>query len=260
MRFCSLYSGSSGNCLYVEGSYGKILVDAGLSGIKISSALKEIDVSIQEVNGILITHDHSDHIKGAGILSRKYNIPLYLNEGTWNIIKDQVGKVKDENVKIFDSSKSFDIEDLHIKPFPINHDASEPVGFAVYCEKNKVSIVTDTGTVDEVIYSHVMESDLLVMESNHDVNMLMAGRYPYFLKKRIQGDLGHLSNECAAEIIVSLAEQGLNRVVLAHLSDENNFPQLALETTMNQLRANKMEDEISVEVASRYTRSNIYNL
>ncbi|SHE44081.1 MBL fold metallo-hydrolase [Alkalibacter saccharofermentans] len=260
MKFCSLYSGSSGNSLYVEGSHGRVLIDAGLSGIKISTALKQIESDINTIKGILVSHDHSDHVKGIGVLSRKYDIPLYMNEGTWNAVKDQIGKVKDDNIRLFENEKPIEIEDLIIKAFSIHHDAADPVGFSISSNKTKVSIVTDTGMMDEYIYESIKGSDLVVMESNHDVNMLMAGRYPYFLKKRVAGDKGHLSNECAADTVVKLAVEGLEKVVLAHLSEENNFPQLAMETTNNKLREHKLDDCVCVEVACRFSPGNIYNL
>lgn len=260
MKFCSLYSGSSGNSLYVEGSHGKILVDAGLSGIKISAALKQIGSDINTIKGIFVSHDHSDHVKGIGVLSRKYNIPLYMNEGTWYGVKGNIGKVKEDNIRLFENGGLIEVEDLLVKTFSIHHDAADPVGFSITSNKTKVSIVTDTGIMDEVIYDNIKGSDLVVMESNHDVNMLMAGRYPYFLKKRVAGDKGHLSNECAADTVVRLAQDGLDKVVLAHLSEENNFPQLAMETTSNKLREHKLDDCVCVEVAGRFSPSNMYNL
>jgi phosphoribosyl 1,2-cyclic phosphodiesterase len=260
MKFCSLYSGSSGNSLYVEGSHGKILVDAGLSGIKISTALKQIGSDINTIKGIFVSHDHSDHVKGIGVLSRKYDIPLYMNEGTWNGIKGNIGKVKEDNIRLFENGGLIEVEDLLVKTFSIHHDAADPVGFSITSNKTKVSIVTDTGIMDEVIYDNIKGSDLVVMESNHDVNMLMAGRYPYFLKKRVAGNKGHLSNECAADTVVRLAQEGLEKVVLAHLSEENNFPQLAMETTSNKLREHKLDDCVCVEVAGRFSPSNMYNL
>lgn len=252
MKFCSLYSGSSGNSMYVEGTHGKVLVDAGLSGIRILTALKSIGVDPTELSGILVTHDHSDHIKGIGILSRKLNIPLYMNEDTWFAVKDCIGSVREENIRLVEPYRPFFVEDLWIHPFSLHHDAADPMGYSLCSDKKKVSIVTDTGMLDETMYESIRCSDLVVMESNHDVNMLMAGPYPYFLKKRVAGDQGHLSNDTAAEVIIRLAEEGLQRVVLAHLSQENNFPLLALETTRNKLKERSLEYQVSVEVAARY--------
>jgi phosphoribosyl 1,2-cyclic phosphodiesterase len=252
MKFCSLYSGSSGNSMYVEGTHGRILVDAGLSGIKITTAMRTIGADPTQLCGILVTHDHSDHIKGVGILSRKFNIPLYMNEATWLVAKDQIGLVRDEHLRIVETNQPFFIEDLWIHPFSLHHDAADPMGFSISSEKKKISIVTDTGMLDESMYGCIRSSDLVVMESNHDVNMLMAGPYPYFLKKRVAGDRGHLSNETAAQVIIRLVEEGLTKVVLAHLSQENNFPQLALETTRSRLKEKGMDEIVSVEVAARY--------
>lgn len=260
MKFCSLFSGSSGNSMYVAGSHGRVLVDAGLSGIKIRTALQCIEEDPTELNGILVTHDHSDHVKGIGILSRKFDLPLYMNEATWHAVKDQIGRVRDENIRLVEPDKPFSIEDLWIEPFRLYHDAADPMGFSITSEKKKVSIVTDTGVLDEDMYQSIRSSDLVVMESNHDVNMLMAGPYPYFLKKRVAGDHGHLSNESAAEVVIRLAQEGLTNVVLAHLSQENNFPQLALETTKNKLKEEGLDRTVSVEVAARYEPGKLHIL
>lgn len=260
MKFCSLYSGSSGNSMYVEGTHARVLVDAGLSGIKITTALQSIEADPTKLNGILVTHDHSDHIKGIGILSRKFDLPLYMNHATWQAVKDQIGKLKDENICLIEADKPFSIEDLWIHPFGLYHDAADPMGYSISSEKKKVSIVTDTGILDDAMYGSIRSSDLVVMESNHDVNMLMAGPYPYFLKKRVAGDHGHLSNDTAAQVIIRLAEEGLRNVILAHLSQENNFPLLALETTRNKLKEKGLEETVSVEVAARFEPGNLYNL
>lgn len=252
MKFCSLYSGSSGNSMYIEGTHGRVLVDAGLSGIRITTAMQSIGANPSGLSGILVTHDHSDHIKGIGILSRKFNLPLYMNERTWKVAKDLIGPVREENLRLVEPNCPFAIEDLWIHPFSLHHDAADPMGFTLTSGKKKVSIVTDTGMFDQAMYDSIRLSDLVVMESNHDVNMLMAGPYPYFLKKRVAGDQGHLSNESAAEVVIRLAQEGLKKVVLAHLSQENNFPLLALETTKNRLKEHGLEYEVAVEVAGRY--------
>lgn len=262
MKFCSLYSGSSGNCLYVEEGDTKIIIDAGVSGKKIESALKTINVSAEEINGLLVTHDHIDHTKSLGVLSRRYNIPIYANNGTWAVARPSLGKLSDENIRVFKTMNTLCIGDLNIDSFPVVHDAGEPVGFSIHNGYKKISIITDTGIITDDIFTSISNSDLLFIESNHDVEILKLGRYPYYLKKRILGDHGHLSNDAAANTILQLVLKGLRKIVLAHLSEENNFPELAYETTTVLLRENNVSvgDEVNVEVASRFNPSSIYNL
>ncbi|MFZ7132886.1 MAG: MBL fold metallo-hydrolase [Eubacteriales bacterium] len=262
MKFCSLYSGSSGNCLYIEDEDTKIIIDAGLSGKKIESALKSIDISPLDIDALLVSHDHIDHTKGLGVLSRRYNIPIYANGGTWQAVRSSLGKLVEENIQVFNTHKIVNIGNLNIKPFPVVHDACEPVGFNIYNHNKKVSIITDTGMITEEILLHIKNSDLVLIESNHDIELLKVGRYPYYLKKRILSNYGHLSNEDAAKTILQLVKQGLRKVVLAHLSEENNFPELAYETTTSLLRENGIiiDKDVYVEVASRFKPSNVYNL
>ncbi|RBP62060.1 phosphoribosyl 1,2-cyclic phosphodiesterase [Alkalibaculum bacchi] len=261
MKFCSLYSGSSGNCSYLEDGDTKILIDAGVSGKRIEENLKKIQVNPQELTGLFLSHDHIDHTKGAGVLSRRYNIPIYANGGTWNAASTCLGKIRSENRVVFASDKELILNGLSILPFSISHDAGEPVGFSITNGKNKISIVTDTGEINGSIMKRIENSDLAVIESNHDVDMLKAGPYPYPLKRRILGDKGHLSNEVAASAILELVEKGLRRVLLAHLSDENNFPELAFETTSSLLTKNKIkiQKDVTLEVASRFTPSTVFS-
>lgn len=260
MKFCSLYSGSSGNCLYMEYKDTKIIIDAGVSGKKIEKSLESIGVSPRELNALLVTHDHIDHTKSLGVLSRRYNIPIYANEGTWKIVGAYLGKLMDENIRVFDTQREISIGSLNIKPFLVEHDAEEPVGFSISSEKNKVSIITDTGTITEEIFSNIKNSDLVLIESNHDVEMLKAGRYPYYLKRRVMGNKGHLSNSDAANTILQLVNEGLKKVLLAHLSEENNFPELAYETTASLLKENHIiiDKDVFIEVAPRHTPSSLH--
>ncbi|MPW25278.1 MBL fold metallo-hydrolase [Alkalibaculum sp. M08DMB] len=261
MKFCSLYSGSSGNCLFLEDNNTKILIDGGVSGKKIVENLKQIDVKPEEIDALLITHDHIDHTRGVGILSRRYNIPIYSNQGTWDIASKSLGKIAADNCIIFKSNNELCINGLSIMPFLIHHDAGEPVGFSITNGKQKIGIITDTGEVTEGILSNLQECDLVMIESNHDVQMLKVGRYPYYLKKRILSKIGHLSNEDAAEIILRLVNEGLNKVILAHLSEENNFPELAFETTSSLLTQNniKVQKDVVLEVASRFNPSTLFS-
>ncbi|MCT4618021.1 MAG: MBL fold metallo-hydrolase [Marinisporobacter sp.] len=264
LTFCSLASGSSGNCQYIESAEGCLLVDAGLSGKRIQQAMESIGKNMEKVQGILITHEHNDHIKGVGILSRRFNIPIYANNNTWRAMKGKLGKIDEENIRYFDTGEEFFIQDIKIKPYAISHDAIEPVGFSLYHDDAKVSIVTDTGYIPDTVKKEIQGSDLLMLESNHDVEMLKMGRYPWYLKKRVMGDEGHLSNETAGEIIAELVklDMPINNVLLGHLSKENNFPELAFETVKNVLSSQEIKIglDINVDLTYRDRVSSVYNI
>lgn len=262
MRFCSLASGSSGNCHLINDGEHSILIDAGLSGKQIENKIKEIDIDLKSLSAILVSHEHSDHICGVGVLSRRYNIPIYANEGTWTGMESKIGKIKDENIKYFKSNESFSIRDFNIKPYSISHDANEPVGFSIEKNKVKVSIATDLGYINEDIMEQIKDSNLVVLESNHDEEMLKAGSYPYYLKRRILSNFGHLSNEAAGNAIVDLVSRNVKSVLLAHLSRENNFPELAIATVKNILDNKKIivGKDINLDLVYRDRVSNVYEL
>lgn len=261
-RFCSLASGSSGNCQYIETGKVRILIDAGLSGKKIQQALELIEVDPKTINYILVTHEHSDHTKGVGILSRRFNLPIYANTNTWESMKKDIGKVKEENILTFKTEEHFEIADLGIEPFGIYHDAIEPVGYCIHYKNSKISLLTDTGCVDENIKKKIGKSDLLLIESNHNIEMVKTGRYPWPLKKRILGDLGHLSNEAAGEIISDVYTDEMKVVLLAHLSQENNFPELAYTTVSNIITESgiDLQKDVKLDMTYRHKPSNVYTL
>lgn len=256
--FCSIVSGSSGNCQFIQSGNTKLLVDAGLSGKKIQEGLSSIDIDPKEINGILITHEHSDHILGAGILSRRFDIPIYANQGTWEGMEKAIGKISDKNIMIIDN-KDFEIGNLGIQPFSVYHDSNDPFGYSFYCGNKKASILMDTGMVDENIVNTIKGSDILMIESNHDVDMLKVGSYPFFLKKRVLGKWGHLSNEDSGKIITEAITNDQATVILGHLSRENNFPELAYETVRSIVRGRDM-DSICLKVASRHQRTDLIKL
>ncbi|QNU66786.1 MBL fold metallo-hydrolase [Ruminiclostridium herbifermentans] len=253
VKFCSLFSGSSGNALFIGTETTKILIDAGLSGKRILEALCSIGENPSELSAILISHEHIDHVRGAGILSRKQDIPIYANESTWCAMECGLGPVKLENKVTFSTGKEFEIGDICVKPFSIPHDAAEPVGYSFFVQGKRITTATDIGHMNNEILSHIEGNDLLLIESNHDIEMLKMGPYPWHLKKRIMGDRGHLSNESCAEVIAYLAEKGGRRFILGHLSNENNFPELAYQTTINALNERKIAVgcDVTVEVALR---------
>jgi phosphoribosyl 1,2-cyclic phosphodiesterase len=261
MIFCPLYSGSSGNSIFIASEDTRILIDAGLPGKSIENALKEIGEEPQNIDGILITHEHSDHVKGVGVLSRKYNIPIYANEKTWQGMAGGIGNVKDHNIRIIDR-KSLNIKNMDIITYDIPHDAAAPLGYAVCAEGKKACVATDLGNFTEEVRKNIWDADIVLLESNHDVEMLKFGPYPYVLKRRVLSDIGHLSNEACGNAIVEIMTEKPKRVVLGHLSKTNNYPDLAYQTVLNILNDNKIKlgEDIFLSIADRNKPSSYINL
>jgi len=260
LKFCSLFSGSSGNSIFIGTDKTKILIDAGLSGKKITEALLSVGEDPANLNAILVSHEHDDHIRSLGILSRKYNIPVYANEMTWEALRGNIKGIDAKNIKYFEANKEFEICELGIKAFPVPHDANDPVGFCFFYGGKKITVATDIGHVTQQIRECIEGSYLLLLESNHDVKMLQVGNYPWWLKQRILGENGHLSNEVAAEVVADMAEKGTQHFLLGHLSKNNNFPQLAYQTTYNALTKRNIfpGKDITLEVAMRDSVSNVF--
>lgn len=254
MKFCPLFSGSSGNSILIASDEARILIDAGLPGKKIDEALKSIGENPQDLNGIFITHEHSDHIKGVGVLSRKFDIPIYACDQTWVAMESSIGKIKEHNIKVMDRRSTVEINDLSIKSFNIPHDAAAPDGYTVYSKGKQASVATDFGTFTQEIYDSIKDSEVILLESNHDVNMLKYGPYPYSLKRRILSEIGHLSNEDCGSAIVNIVKNSLGKkIVLGHLSNTNNHPDLAYQTVLNVLneRGIKQGEDIFLSMANR---------
>lgn len=241
MRLTSLFSGSSGNCLLVEEGYTKFLIDAGLSGIKIRNALCSIGVDPCEISAILVTHEHSDHIAGVGILSRKFNLPIYSNFETQNSMLPFLGTVKDENLRLFENYEPFEIGELRITAFESSHDAADPVGFRITDGNRTLVVATDIGTITPKIASNIFGAASVFIEANHDIKMLREGSYPYYLKQRILSERGHLSNEDCGLFCRELIENGTERVMLGHLSLENNTPNIAFDTVDGKISKHKIK-------------------
>ena len=240
MKFCSIASGSSGNCIYAGSSSSAVLVDAGISGKRIEAGLNEIGQTTKDLSGILVTHEHSDHIKGLGVLARRYEIPIYATKGTAGALRrmTQVGKIPE--------------------PFAISHDAAEPVGFRISHNGQSCAVATDMGCYDDYIKENLKELDVLLLESNHDLRMLQAGRYPYYLKKRIMGDQGHLSNESCGQLLCGLLHDQMKAVFLGHLSQENNYEALAYETVASEVTMGDnpyRASDFAISIAHRDQRS-----
>lgn len=252
MIFCSLYSGSSGNSIFVSGGNAKILIDAGLPGRNIENALKSIGESPTDIDAIFVTHEHIDHTKGVGVLSRRYDIPIYAKEPTWNSMAHSIGKIKEHNIKIMDSS-CICINDMDIINYKIPHDAASPCGYAIHAENKKICIATDLGYFSDEVKDSIEDANVVLLESNHDVEMLKFGPYPYSLKKRILSDIGHLSNEACGKAIVDITNDHHKTIVLGHLSKTNNYPDLAYMTVANILNENgiNINKDITLSLAKR---------
>ncbi len=224
-----LFSGSSGNSILVESREHAILVDAGVSGKRIVTALTERRKSISSIDAIFITHEHIDHIKSAGILSRRYHIPIFANAATWEAMLPIIGDIPLSLCNTFETGEAQRIGDIEIKAFSIPHDAAAPVGYNFLVDRHKITIATDIGRLSEKIFLSLSGSDEILLESNYDIVMLQKGKYPYALKQRILGEYGHLSNKEASLACARLASLGTKHIILGHLSNENNTPALAYD-------------------------------
>ena len=204
MRLCSIASGSSGNCVYVGSDTTHLLMDVGISGKRIEAGINELDLKMSDIDAIFITHEHADHISGLGVLARKYGIPIYATKGT--------------------------IKDMALYPIRTSHDAAQPVAYRISHDKQKIAVITDLGCYNDYTVECLRDLDVLYLEANHDIHMLQVGPYPYYLKQRILGERGHLSNEAAGKLLSRLLHDRMHAIVLGHLSQENNLPELAYES------------------------------
>ncbi|MGB3260121.1 MBL fold metallo-hydrolase [Paenisporosarcina sp.] len=227
MRFSVLASGSSGNAIYVENEEHSFLVDAGLSGRKMEELFASVDRSMKNLSGILVTHEHSDHIKGLGILARKYKVPIYANAKTWMAMEHLVGNIPLEQRFHFDMETVKTFGSLDIQSFAVSHDAADPMFYVFHENGRKLVLITDTGYVSDRMKGYIKGADSFVFESNHDVGMLQMGRYPWSVKRRILSDVGHVSNEDAAVAMSEVVEEKPTRIYLSHLSKDNNMKDLA---------------------------------
>lgn len=232
MRFCSIASGSSGNCIYVGSETTHLLVDTGISKKRIEEGLKKLELSGEDINGILITHEHVDHIQGLGVFCRKYKVPIYATPGTIAGIREYkyLGELPEGLLCEVKKDTSFLVGDVSVKPFAISHDAKEPSGFRMEHENKAVAVATDLGTYDDYTVENLKNLDGILLEANHDEHMLEVGPYPYLLKQRVFSAKGHLSNELSGRLLCDILHKNLKFIMLGHLSKENNFPELARET------------------------------
>ncbi len=242
---CILASGSKGNAIFISSGDTSLLIDAGLSGIEIERRLRSRGLDPKDLNAILVSHEHSDHIQGVGVLSRRYKLPVYINSKTQKAGVSQLGNLHD--FKQFECGSMFTINDLSIHPFSISHDALDPCGFTVNQNGTKIGIATDLGIATSMVKEHLKGCTLLILEANHDEQMLINGPYPWPVKQRIKSRTGHLSNEASKTLLNELQHDGLQHVMLAHLSETNNTPQKAVNEVGRALTRCKARLDVALQ-------------
>ena len=227
LRVCVLASGSKGNAIYVSDGHTAILVDAGLSGIEISRRMRAAGLEMDSLNAIVVSHEHSDHVRGVGVLARRLDLPVYITPATAAAAAPQLGRI--DNLRNFEVGRTFFINGLAVHPFATSHDADDSSGFTIARNGHKIGIATDLGIATGMVKEHLKTCSLLVLEANHDPAMLIEGPYPWPLKQRIKSRNGHLSNQESCELLTEIKHEGLCHVILAHLSETNNTPEKALQ-------------------------------
>ncbi len=253
LAICMLASGSKGNATYISSGDTSILIDAGLSGIELQRRLASRNLDPEYLDAIIVTHEHSDHVQGVGVLSRRFKLPVYINQKTRKA-STGLGKLYDTNS--IECGKTFHIRDLTVHPFSISHDAEDPVGFTIGQNGTSIAIATDLGIATSMVKEHLKHCSLLILEANHDPKMLETGPYPWPLKQRIKGRTGHLSNTSSKILLEELQHDNLQHVILAHLSETNNTPQLAFAEVAKALTRCKAK----LTVADQHTSSPIIYL
>ncbi len=259
LRFSPLFSGSSGNSVFVSYGDTNILIDAGVSCRRIEKELRLVNVEPESVSSVLITHEHSDHIKGAGLFARKYGCEIYATHGTWDAMRPKLGVSLPEFEREIEPDTDFFIGELNVRPFSTPHDAADPVGYVITAPTGaSLALATDMGFPRKSCVSAIAGAHAVILEFNYDEGMLMAGRYPYELKRRIKSRSGHLSNDDGADIAAELVRDGASCLVLAHLSKENNLPELALQRC--KLRLDEEDLKAKLIVANREGNSGMFTV
>jgi phosphoribosyl 1,2-cyclic phosphodiesterase len=265
MRMMSIASGSSGNCIYIGSDDTHILIDAGISRRKIEEGLKLAGLSLADIDAIFVTHEHSDHIKGLGVIARRDEIPIYTTSGTMKGIRQttSLGEIPADLFRQVSADENVKVGDLTVHSFAISHDAAEPVAYTVSCGGKKAGVCTDLGIYTDYTVQNLKGADALLVEANHDINLLEVGPYPYYLKQRILGRKGHLCNEAGGRLISSVLSDRVRTVFLGHLSKENNYDRLAYEAVRQEI---DMADnpyrakDFDIRVAGRDVPSGIVEL
>lgn len=252
MRMIPLMSGSSGNATYIETADARILVDAGTTGKRVEGLLRDAGTDMQRVDAIVVTHEHIDHVGALGVLARRYKLPVYMEPACFENLPRSVGAFPEGTVRFLRAGESFFVKGTEVTPFAVPHDSARCVGYVFSDGADRNAVMTDIGEADTDILDTVTGCGTVLIEANHDVEMLLSGEYPYELKCRILSRWGHLSNDACAEAVKELARRGTKRFILAHLSQDNNAPELALVTVRAALRAAGLDKEVRVTAARRY--------
>ncbi len=245
IAFCALASGSRGNAIYLAAGEKALLVDAGLSGREIEKRLRQQELNPRHLTAILVTHEHSDHIRGVGVLARRFNLPVHMSAATHAAIGDSLGRLP--ACHHFQPGTAFHLADFNVHPFTLSHDAADPVGFTFTCNGLRIGLATDLGRVTGLVEERLKGCDLLLVEANHDMEMLVDGPYPWHLKQRIRSRHGHLSNVAAGELLARIAHPNLRQIVLGHLSETNNSPRIARQTVQQALNATAIPVHIACQ-------------
>lgn len=251
MKVCSIASSSKGNAYYLETLGNGFLIDAGISFKRIREGLEKIDRDINNIKGIFITHEHSDHVKGIEMIAKKTDMKLYSSEGTLEELKKMYPVIEEDRCCILEKDRFSDIEGLMVEPFSIFHDAKDPVGYLFQSGFKQLGLLTDTGKISEKIVETLFDVNAVILEANYDNQMLVTGKYPRFLKERIKSDEGHLSNFAAADFLKQIIGNKLEYVFLAHLSEENNLPYIALESVEEYLKGHNLKIDFNLDCLSR---------
>lgn len=252
LRFTILSSGSTGNATVVTNGDSRVLIDAGFSCKRMEQLMEERGMTFADLDAIVVTHEHSDHIKGLGPLSRKHNLPIYANEKTWEQLDKQLGAIAEGNRRIMETGSSLDVGSLKVESYGISHDAAEPVAYNFYNGEEKLAVATDLGYLSGKVKEKLIDSDAMILESNHDVEMLRVGSYPWNIKRRILSDIGHLSNDACGDGLTELLGGKTKRVYLAHLSRNHNMTDLARMTVSGILEQNGIYEQLPVRLKDTY--------
>jgi phosphoribosyl 1,2-cyclic phosphodiesterase len=262
LNFCSLSSGSSGNCYYVGNEFHGILIDAGISATSIRKFLRDMNISMQTIMGVLISHNHIDHIKGLEVITRKNHLPAFTTGKVWESILPTHPKISRDCIREIPLQQKFHLAGFDIEAFPVYHDAPETIGFHICYGDKKITIVTDLGHICQTAAPYIKAANLLVIESNYDEQMLVNGKYPHYLKARIQSDHGHLGNHQTAEFLADNINDNLSDICFAHLSKNNNTPELVLQTLQKIFseRGIVLNGQPRISILNRNTPTRIINL
>lgn len=262
LNFCSLSSGSSGNCYYIGNEDNGILIDAGISATAIRKFLNGLGISMQSIMGVLVTHNHSDHIRGLEVLTRKNNLPVFTTNKIWESILSPRSRISRDCIREIGLEENFRLAGFDIKAFPVYHDAPETIAFQICAAGKKITVATDLGNICQTAAPYIREANLLVIESNYDEQMLSNSKYPYFLKKRIMSEHGHLGNHQTSSFLADNFNDKLSHICLAHLSKNNNTPDLALRA-LNQAFADRgiiLNGQLQISVLNRYIPTGMISL